>query len=209
MNQKGNKMFIQKCFVKDCSQYLCDALEQRGYRKNTLCSFENAGDNPEGDVGIACENGTYFLVNESCLLSDFVNCGNNRSLFISVASLQDTSDKYQWFKFSNEEVGFCECESHIDMWGDYEEGDIPPIKLSVKELIDMFRDKKNKIFFSVDKEGWGWFSETVPVRSECSIGWRFCGEYYPVPAEYIKFLGFPELAYQDDPVEIEVSVKVK
>lgn len=202
-------MFIQKCFIKDCSQYLCDILEHRGYRKNTLCSFDNMGDNTS-DWGIACENGAYFLVRESCLLPGFANCGKNKALFLSIVSIQDISDIYQWFKFSNRSTALCECESRIDMWGDYEDGEIPPVKLTVEELIEMFCPQKDGIFFSVDKTGCGWVSQELPVRNEYfDIGWRFKEKYSPILPECVKLLGLPELTYQDEPVEIEVLVKIK
>jgi hypothetical protein len=201
-------MFIQKCFIKDSSQYLCDVLERRGYRKNTLCSFDNVGNDTE-DWGIACENGAYFLVREICLLPGFVNCGKHKALFLSIASMQDISDLNQWFKFDNGDVAFCECESRIDMWGDYEEGEIPLVKMTSEELVEMFIGKKDSIFFCVDTEGWGWLSREIPVRRAMDTGWKFEDPFEPISPGGIKLLGLPELTYGDAPVEIEVLVKVK
>ena len=72
-----------------------------------------------------------FLIN-----CGFVDCGKNEELFLAIAALRNDSDIHQWFVHQDGSFLKCDCDSKIDMWGDYEyPQEVYPRKATIEELI--------------------------------------------------------------------------
>ena len=61
-----------------------------------------------------------------------------KECFLAIAALRDGTDKNQVFIHQDGNFYKCECDSKIDMWGDFEESESYPRKATVSELIELF-----------------------------------------------------------------------
>lgn len=128
-------MFIQKCFIRKNSEDLRKRLELIG--KQNLCYIHD-------EILITHSERQYSLLDLDgsigMLLEDgFIDCGTNEELFLAIAALRDDSDIHQWFIHQDCSFLKCECDSKIDMWGDYEyPQEVYPRKATVEELIKHF-----------------------------------------------------------------------
>lgn len=128
--------FTTPCFIRKNTKELRDKLENIGYKN---CIAE------EGPY-IFTLSGIFDCMHSECGLSNMaynglIDCGDNEELFLAIAELRDDSDIHQWFILQNGNFYKCECESMIDMWGDFEEelGEKYPAKATVQELIEHFK----------------------------------------------------------------------
>lgn len=91
--------------------------------------------NVEGKY-LVCEQQTWHCTGSNnkpdAIFTDDVN------LFLALAALRNDHDQYQWFRHPTGEVLMCECQSYIDMWGDFEDGNYPK-KLTADELVEYFK----------------------------------------------------------------------
>ena len=97
--------------------------------------------NIKNQIGGSKNNYTMNHINETIeiMLDDgFIDCGKNEELFLAIAALRDDSDRLQWFVHQDGSFLKCECDSKIDMWGDFEYPEIYPRKATVEELIEHF-----------------------------------------------------------------------
>ena len=152
-------MFTQQCFIRKNSEQLRDKLTDLGYElKNGKCideydsiftqNFEiHSDENEEGLKSRKCGiyYGAYYEVfqsnkNKDLILEYVIDCGTNEELFLAIAALRDDSDIDNNQVFIHQDGNFykCECDSKIDMWGDFEESESYPIKATVSELIELF-----------------------------------------------------------------------
>ena len=129
-------MFTQKCFIKKNSKDLRDKIYKLGGRNGTWL-------NDASDILLA--NETFFRCCDSDLWDDsqledmgYIDCGTNEELFLAIAALRDDTDKDQVFMHQDGNFYKCECDSKIDMWGDFEEPESYPRKATVSELIELF-----------------------------------------------------------------------
>ena len=127
-------MFIQRCFIIKNSKELRDKVYRLGGRNGKWLN--------EASEIIACSHeifrchdldlgAEYTLVNKG-----YIHCGKNEELFLAIAALRDDSDIHQWFVHQDGSFLKCECDSKIDMWGDYEyPQEVYPRKATIEELI--------------------------------------------------------------------------
>ena len=81
-----------------------------------------------------------LLVNANKKSTHSYDCGENEELFYALAFLRgdNDSDQFQWFIFSDGTWRLCDCQSYIDMWGDYEPGEPRPHKATKEDIIRHF-----------------------------------------------------------------------
>ena len=83
-------MFVTKCFIRKYTPELFLRVMDMGY---DVC-----GPDPQSDV-IECGDNrccAYKLPFDGHLMS-YVDCGTNEDMFLSLAAMNDETDKYQWF----------------------------------------------------------------------------------------------------------------
>lgn len=87
--------FTTPCFIRKNTPELRKKLEELGYRlfgeelNEDLCIFTS----PECGL----YNIEFFSNIPHPEETDSIDCGDNEDLFLSIASLRDDTDKYQWF----------------------------------------------------------------------------------------------------------------
>ncbi len=87
--------FTTPCFIRKNTPELRKKLEELGYRlfgeelNEDLCIFTS----PECGL----YNIEFFSNIPHPEETDSIDCGDNEELFLSIASLRDDTDKYQWF----------------------------------------------------------------------------------------------------------------
>ena len=130
-------MFIQRCFIRKNNEELINKVLIFGNRTTKFI-------NKDYDLIIATPK-ILMCGDTSCKDDEYVvglgyiDCGTNDSLFLALAALQDDTDNGQWFIHQNGSFLKCECDSKIDMWGDFEYPEIYPRKAIVEELIKHFK----------------------------------------------------------------------
>lgn len=89
--------FLQHCFIRKNTPELRDKLESFGYRHNDL--DDNSGS------WLAANHGMYISVDEGFhrLPLEDIDCGENEEMFLALAAINDTNDKYQWFIYDDTE----------------------------------------------------------------------------------------------------------
>lgn len=101
-------MFVTKCFIRKYTPELFLRVMDMGY---DVC-----GPDPKSDV-IECGDNTccaYKLPFDGHLMS-YVDCGTNEDMFLSLAAMNDETDKYQWFIVGTEmEWVLCDTEDFKD-----------------------------------------------------------------------------------------------
>ena len=87
--------FTTPCFIRKSTYKLRKKLDELGYRlfgaelNEDLCIFTS----PECGL----YNIEFFSNIPHPEETDSIDCGDNEELFLSIASLRDDTDKYQWF----------------------------------------------------------------------------------------------------------------
>ena len=134
-------MFIQACFIRKNTKELVEKLMELGYdtyysaRNNYGNSLHTCFHKSRGAV-----HGYEDIIDDNSDDAVFgVNCGTNEELFLAIAALRDDTDKDQVFMHQDGNFYKCECDSKIDMWGDFEESESYPRKATVSELIEHFK----------------------------------------------------------------------
>jgi hypothetical protein len=127
--------FANDIFVKNYNDDLVDYLEYIGYVKSDICG---TGKNL---ITNAAQGKYYFTDNDYSNGEMGYVCENN-NIACGIASIRNDSDIYQWFRLHDGQVEYCCCMSYIDEWGDYEENEKYPIKLTPEEIINQFNTSK-------------------------------------------------------------------
>ena len=129
-------MFTQKCFIKKNTPKIVKQLEKLGYGIRQFGCIDIFHDKP--CLLTDTNGGIYGLYEceEGCIY-----CGTNDELFLAIAALRDDSDIDNNQVFIHQDGNFykCECDSKIDMWGDFEEPESYPRKATVSELIELYK----------------------------------------------------------------------
>ena len=126
-------MFTQACFIKNYKRDLISKIENIGYR-----NYGNPFQFTDFSILYTTING-YYVPYKVQVDSSWIDCGTNEELFLAIAALRDDSDIHQWFIHQDCSFLKCECDSKIDMWGDYEyPQEVYPMKATVEELIKHF-----------------------------------------------------------------------
>ena len=129
--------FTTPCFIYKNTNELREKLYRLGGRSgsnlwdieiNTLLGADK--------YSFRCYDNEYGVA-ESLIRDNYIDCGTNEELFLAIAALRNDIDINQWFILQYGSWGKCECESMIDMWGDFDEeiGEKYPRKATVEELI--------------------------------------------------------------------------
>lgn len=111
LNKKKDMKFTTPCFIRKNTEELRKKLEELGYIKNSPIwtddcniiwayqySEEKGFDTPHYVIANAFD---IPFDKHSRLCGKFIDCGTNEELFISIASLRDDTDKFQWFTDGN------------------------------------------------------------------------------------------------------------
>lgn len=124
-------MFTQQCIIHKNTKEIINFLNEIGY------TLYEGSDNFSKNVACSCKFNTYFTFDDDeYVFPNTIDCKNNKELFFAVAALRDDSDIHQWFVHQDGSFLKCECDSKIDMWGDYEyPQEVYPRKATIEELI--------------------------------------------------------------------------
>ena len=126
-------MFTQACFIKNYKRDLISKIENIGYR-----NYGNPFQFTDFSILYTTIDG-YYVPYKVQVDNSWIDCGTNEELFLAIAALRDDSDIHQWFIHQDCSFLKCECDSKIDMWGDYEyPQEVYPMKATVEELIKHF-----------------------------------------------------------------------
>lgn len=96
-------MFIQSCYLLKCSKKIIHELERLGYSQSSYCNVPPLISQTVATT--ACTN-HYTTLTRDILenpnphvnwVNGRINCNKNENLFLALASLQDDTDKNQWF----------------------------------------------------------------------------------------------------------------
>ena len=132
-------MFTHKCFIKVCNGFIIDGLKKICYvTEDQIMSTDSIIMTiPWSGRFISFDDGADVEIKKS--YRDIIDCGTNEELFLAIAALRDDTDKDQVFMHQDGNFYKCECDSKIDMWGDFEEPESYPRKATVSELIELFK----------------------------------------------------------------------
>lgn len=98
--------FKQPCFIRKNTPELRKKLEELGYEANSYeCFWDDENRYIITTIG---SNGFAFYtlcIKNCCILEnkEFIDCGTNEELFLSLAALRDDTDVNQWFVMDVEE----------------------------------------------------------------------------------------------------------
>lgn len=127
--------FTTQCFIRKYTKKLRYKLEKLGYGEYAIIK-----NNIEGNC--IAVNQTKFITGFITISElDGIDCGTNEQLFFAIAALRNDTDINQWFILQDGSWVKCECDSRVDMWGDFDEeiGEKYPRKATVTELIEHFK----------------------------------------------------------------------
>ena len=98
--------FTQPCFIRKNTPELRKKLEELGYEANAYECFWD--DENRYIITTIDSNGFAFYtlcIKNCCILEnkEFIDCGDNEELFLSIAALRDDTDINQWFIMDVEE----------------------------------------------------------------------------------------------------------
>ena len=134
-------MFTQKCFINQCNNEIICMLFNLGYTnaESTLDSDAIVMTIPWNATFVTFDKEAHSEIKKA--YRDIIDCGTNEELFLAIAALRDDSDIDNNQVFIHQDGNFykCECDSKIDMWGDFEESESYPRKATVSELIELFK----------------------------------------------------------------------
>lgn len=133
--------FMQHCFIRKNTPELRDKLELFGYKHN---QFDD-NDRP----WLAANHGMYISVDEGFhrLPVEDIDCGENEEMFLALAAINDTNDKYQWFIYDDTKWNkrnpdtfwhLCESES-IEYELFYDMMFIYARKANAKDIVEHFK----------------------------------------------------------------------
>lgn len=156
--------FLVNCFIRKNTPEIREHLERGGLSICQCCTFDEESfkndDYLSGGESVWLQtytrNGTVHGVGywdesapprsteEACEFfldtTHSYDCGENEGLFYALAFLRgdNDSDQFQWFIFPDGTWRLCDCQSYIDMWGDYEPEDPRPHKATKEDIIRHF-----------------------------------------------------------------------
>lgn len=131
--------FTTPCFVLKNTFQLRKKLEELGYYLHPECIDDDRGN-------YLFVNREYYLNRPLGYLEELsrsIDCGANEELFLSIASLRDDTDKYQWFTDGDKWI-MCPEIKFSTYWA-YNDIDVNTDtihKATVEELIEHFKGKE-------------------------------------------------------------------
>ncbi|ASM66387.1 hypothetical protein [Bacteroides caccae] len=131
--------FTTPCFIRKNTPELRKKLEELGYYLHPECIDDDRGN-------YLFVNREYYLNRPLGYLEELsrsIDCGANEELFLSIASLRDDTDKYQWFTDGDKWI-MCPEIKFSTYWA-YNDIDVNTDtihKATVKELIEHFKEKE-------------------------------------------------------------------
>lgn len=130
-------MFLQPCFLRNADKELFAKLSILGY----IPSYHSY-DLSFAGKNLVCEFGTWHFT-DSDNHPDYIDCGENVQLFLSIAALRDDTDVTQWFTdgihwevYKNDNKLD---DNMIRLWKNYYGEEYVPHKATVNELIEKFK----------------------------------------------------------------------
>jgi hypothetical protein len=90
--------FTTPCFIRKNNSELRNKLKELGYYCNPYLGWNNLY---TSIFGVRSVYSMSDDINVSSKKIDIIDCGTNEELFISIASLRDDTDKFQWFTDGN------------------------------------------------------------------------------------------------------------
>lgn len=145
--------FTTPCFIHKNTPELCKKLEGLGYMKNSPMYTDNCDilwayqysqekgfDTPHYVIANAFD---VPFDKSSRLCGEFIDCGINEELFLSIAAMRDDNDYMQWFTDGDDDFWFLcgdkKCDENIKYYQDRYNKQIH--KATVSEIIEYFRKK--------------------------------------------------------------------
>lgn len=131
--------FTTPCFIRKNTPELRKKLEELGYYLHPECIDDDRGN-------YLFVNREYYLNRPLGYLEELsrsIDCGANEELFLSIASLRDDTDKYQWFTDGDKWI-MCPEIKFSTYWA-YNDIDVNTDtihKATVEELIEHFKEKE-------------------------------------------------------------------
>lgn len=131
--------FTTPCFIRKNTPELRKKLEKLGYYLHPECIDDDRGN-------YLFVNREYYLNRPLGYLEELsrsIDCGANEELFLSIASLRDDTDKYQWFTDGDKWIMCPEIKfSTYWVYNDIDVNTDIIHKATVKELIEHFKEKE-------------------------------------------------------------------
>ncbi|MFK2324784.1 hypothetical protein ACIXT2_18035 [Bacteroides fragilis] len=90
--------FTTPCFIRKNNSELRNKLKELGYHCNPYLGWNNLY---TSIFGVRSVYSMSDDINVSSKKIDIIDCGTNEEVFISIASLRDDTDKFQWFTDGN------------------------------------------------------------------------------------------------------------
>lgn len=117
-------MFLHDTFIPNYTNEIVKQLQTLGYSESTVAGT--------GKHLITSSLGYYYFTD-----NDYSDGGMGYvaegTVALAIAAITDNTDINQWFIFPDGSIDFCECNSRVDMWGDFE-GTEYPRKMTVNEI---------------------------------------------------------------------------
>nr|UWG87932.1 MAG: hypothetical protein [Bacteriophage sp.] len=90
--------FTTPCFIRKNNSEFRNKLKELGYHCNPYLGWNNLY---TSIFGVRSVYSMSDDINVSSKKIDIIDCGTNEEFFISIASLRDDTDKFQWFTDGN------------------------------------------------------------------------------------------------------------
>ena len=142
--------FTQPCFIRKNTPELRKKLEELGYNRYPLWMADWSDDDPRY-IYLVTDVLYYTYPQEPTKPKngEYINCGENEMLFLSLAALRDDTDANQWFICDKEYITNNIVEAKVGEWIYIFEDDLEKLpglnfydyfhKATTKEIIDKFK----------------------------------------------------------------------
>ncbi len=121
---KRDTKFLYDVFIPNYNQSIIEQLEYIGYAKSDVAG--------SGKHLITSHNG-YFYFTDNDYSDGGMGYVAEGTKALAIAAITNDTDRNQWFIFPNGHCEFCEGDSAIDEWGDFEDTEYPR-KMTVNEI---------------------------------------------------------------------------
>lgn len=121
---KRGTNFLYDTFIPNYNQSIIEQLEYIGYAKSDVAG--------NGKHLITSHRG-YFYFTDNDYSDGSMGYVAEGTKALAIAALTNDTDRNQWFIFPDGQCEFCDCDSRIDEWGDFE-GTEYPRKMTVNEI---------------------------------------------------------------------------
>ena len=128
-------MFTHQCLIHKNTKEIINFLNEIGY------TLYEGSDNFSKNVACSNRFNEYFTFDDNeYVLPNFIDCKNNKELFLAISALRDDSDKFQYFTNGEKWIKCSQLELKHELDNNYEEFCVADFhKATVEELIEHFK----------------------------------------------------------------------